>query len=185
MVPELPRLLDAHPDLSVEFSSGSALEDVAGLEADLAVRFVRPTSGDVIATPLRKVELVVLGAADRYGDRPPDWSRVDWISWKRSLSALPEARWLSDQFGVEPRIGFNRNTSVLAAVRAGVGVALLPRRALHRFKELIELAVPEGVTLPTYEMWLVKPVIHRANPAVNAVASWLVSLLADGQDGGR
>lgn len=183
MVPALPGLLEAHPELDVELSSGSVIEDVAGLEADLALRFVRPTSGDVIATRLRDAPMAVLGAADRYRDAPIDWGSLDWISWKRSLTALPEARWLRDQFGVEPRVGFNRNASVLAAVRAGAGVGLLPRRALQLFEELIELEVPEGVSLPVYEMWLVKPTIHRDNPAVNAVAAWIVSLFSDAEKG--
>ncbi len=183
LVPHVKELLDRHVDLRIEFSSGSALTDIAGLEADLAIRFVKPDSGDLIATHLRRAELGVFVSGRDRNKAENDWSKLDWISWTRSMGPLPEARWLRDQVGAKPRLGFNRNPTILAAVRAGAGAALLPRSARRVFDDLVEIEPPEDVELPVYDMWLVKPTIHRANPAVSAVAAWIESVLGSAQTG--
>jgi len=55
VLPELASFTDAYPDVELVFDQGSGLADLMRREADIAVRVVRPTSGDeLVATRPRR-----------------------------------------------------------------------------------------------------------------------------------
>jgi DNA-binding transcriptional LysR family regulator len=91
------------------------------------------------------------------------------------LAHLPESRWLAANVGVAPSISCTRATTVVQAVRAGAGVAMLPERFAARFPELVEL--PSTARDLVYEVWLVRPRALRDAPGVDVVATWLAGLI--------
>ena len=173
IVPSLGELLERFPRLRVEVSSGSHIENIAELKADLAVRFVKPTGGDVTAIRLGSMVCGVLGSVHYRCAPGASLRELDWISWTGELSYLPEARWLAQNVGSRAKVGVSRGTTLVEAVRAGLGVAILPRFFRDYFEGLREWPLPPDVTPMSHEVWLVKPIVHRTNSAIAAVSSWL------------
>ena len=163
--------------MSVSLSTRVAhIADIGQLEADIAIRLVRPSTGDLIIRKLGSFSLGVFGHRDYLAARPrAALSSLDWITWDAARSQLPEMQWFERHVGVEPRLRCNRILSILAAARAGVGVALLGRGAARSFRELVELPCS---LLPSDSMplWLARPAVHQHDPLINAVARWLVDL---------
>lgn len=175
IAPATPELLQAYPRIELTLDTRIDLQDLAKLEADLAIRFVRPETGDLLVKRLGSTELKVYGRIDylRANEHTPI-DALDWISWSKSLSHLPESRWLARFVGCAPRVRCNRATTIVAAVRAGAGVALLPERFAQTFPELMSRPTPGGGF--EVEVWMVRPRVHQRAPHVEAVASWLGGL---------
>jgi DNA-binding transcriptional LysR family regulator len=182
----IPRLLselrELHPGLRVELLGSDVSADLSRREADLALRFYRPTSGDLIAKRLARLPLAVLGHK-RYlraasGTRrklargteplPLKPSSLDWISVRLPGLAPLDAEFLARHVRAEPRLTVSSHIAQVEAVRAGLGVALLTRalRQLDRNLVEVELGLPTG---PPVELWLVCPRALRTVPKIAAV----------------
>ena len=112
-----------------------------------------------------------------------DWGALPWIGWGDDMASFPPARWVADHV---PRSAIVLRTShfttQVAAVEAGVGVALLPP-AYARVSALVPVrsrgALASSVdALPTNETWLVGHRALRTVPRVAAVWAFLVEEFA-------
>jgi len=176
LAPAAPALLAAHPDLSLELVAGPALVDLTRREADIAVRFVRPTAGDLV---MKRV--ATSGAYGAYAsatylegriDRRPE--ALDWIGWLPEQRHLPEARLFEEVVGRPPRFAADSTVSMVEALRAGVGVALLPAAFVELVPGLVRLPGPNA----DFEVgvWLVTLRPLRRVPRIDAVWRWLEGL---------
>jgi len=176
IIPSLPELLEEHPGLTISVEVGAQLTDVARLDADLAIRLVRPQTGDLL---IKKIELGGVGvfASSGYVDAHEgmDLRELDWVSWDAAREHLPEAKFVTEVLGVEPRLRCNRITSILRAARAGVGAVVLGKELGRRFEDLAEIPAQGFEDLKTH-VWLVRPEVHRDDPAVSLVAGWIEGL---------
>jgi DNA-binding transcriptional LysR family regulator len=94
------------------------------------------------------------------------------------LGALPEARWMEKQQGARIVLRTNSMPALIAAVRKGVGLAVLPAGWAQVETELERLFdVPE---LPRRPMWLVIQPEAWERAAVRVVATRLRELLDPG-----
>jgi DNA-binding transcriptional LysR family regulator len=176
VAPALGGLCRAHPGLRIELDTRIDVVDIARLEADIALRFVRPDRGDVLVRRVGTTRCGVWGTAEYLTSRTGmRLQELDWVGWDASLAHLPESRWLAANVGVAPSISCTRATTVVQAVRAGAGVAMLPERFAARFPELVEL--PSTARDLVYEVWLVRPRALRDAPGVDVVATWLAGLI--------
>jgi DNA-binding transcriptional LysR family regulator len=91
-----------------------------------------------------------LYAAAGHAVRSVDDARL--IGWTEAFAHLPAARWLSAAVGRKPDLAFSSLTAQVAAVRAGLGVALLPRFLAEKLEEI------PAVSAPVEPIWLVS---HR------------------------
>lgn len=74
-------------------------------------------------------------------------NELDYISWTEDWVALPMMGWLSKVFGSKTSILSSNNLLVhLQAVRAGMGVALLPDYMGADDPTLCELALPDTIS---------------------------------------
>jgi hypothetical protein len=83
VAPALPQLLQSHPRLRVSLDASIAYADLTRREADLALRNMRPTSGDLLVKKLGDVTGGVYGAP-RYAAELGTLRRLDdarWINW--------------------------------------------------------------------------------------------------------
>ncbi len=125
IVPRLPELYRAHPDLRVELVVDLRMADLNRREADLAVRLITPgnkvTDRDYIAHMVGKVVYSAYRSAHHeLGDR--------YVTWGQEWAHLPAAEWLAQQFGSQSaRLCVDSANAQLQAVRHGIGVAVLPR----------------------------------------------------------
>ncbi|HEV8550930.1 MAG TPA: LysR family transcriptional regulator, partial [Polyangiaceae bacterium] len=174
VAPLLARFHAEFPRVRVELDASIGYSDLTRREADLALRALRPKSGDLVAVrvvatrsrPLASPEYAAeLGRLERFTD-------ARWLTWAQDLMHLPTGRWFAEHApGVVPVLRTNHFTSQLAAAEAGLGVVLASEvfAAVRRLEPLalakpLETAV---ASLPVEELWLVG---HRALRGVPRIA---------------
>ena len=178
----LPDLVARYPELRIELSSSTGYADLARREADLALRARRPTAGDLVARLLLTTGWVLM-ASPAYVESLGRLRRADaarWVTWGQDLVHLPDARWVAEHAPAEnvvPRS--NGMTGLIEAVRAGLGVMLLPRpyEVLSGLVEVPCAPAPrrELSSLPEMQLWLAGHRAHRSVPRIAAVWDWLVA----------
>lgn len=185
VVPLLQELVARHPALRVELEPGEAVLDLTRREADLALRTVRPTRGDLIVTRLAKVRWVLVAApslAKKLGALRA-WTDAPWVSWGERLANIGPARWLTTH--VKPADPLLRSDSLvvqLAAVAAGVGVALVPEPSVAHYGLVPVKLGPrlreDAEAWPSDELYLVTHRALRDVPRVRAVWDLLLARIS-------
>lgn len=185
VAPALVPLLARHPKLVIELDASVSYADLTRREADLALRVVRPTSGELVVTRLvatRDLPMASPAYAEQLG-RLRRLSDARWLTWGSDLAHLPGARWLREQAPeIVPVLRTSHFGSQLAAARAGLGAVVLPEPYL--LTGLVAVAHGRALreaweALPTSELWLVGHRALRNVPRVAAVWEHLASSLGD------
>src|SRR5262249_29064607 len=136
LAPKLAGLFTPHPALRISIDPSEAVLDLTRHEADLALRTVRPTRGDLVVTGLIAVPWVLVASpkmALQLGTLQV-WKDAPWIGWGERLSGSGPARWLSEHApGLEPRVRSDSLRVQLAVVAAGGGVALVPEPSVEHY----------------------------------------------------
>ncbi len=186
VAPLLGPLLSRHPALRIELSPGEAVLDLTRREADLALRTVRPRSGDLVVTRLTRARWVLVAAPQRVRELGPlrAWGDVAWVGWGERLAAIGAARWLAKHArGVEPVVRSDSLTVQLAVVASGGGVALAPEPSVTHYRlEPVKLAAslrPAAAEWPVDELFLVSHRALRDVPRVRVVWDLLVERLGE------
>lgn len=172
----LPALKALHPRLHIDLLLGERAADLAQREADLALRFFRPTQGDLLAQRVTSLPTVVMGHRKYLAGRTRTPEALDWVVLELTNSTTPDGAFLAAHTSVVPALRTNGHLAQVEAVRAGLGVALLVRSVLKLDPELmeVELGLPPG---PAVELWLVAPRSLASHPRVRAVWDFFASAL--------
>lgn len=134
LTPRLPKLLAQHPGLSVELMMTEKILDLPMREADVAVRMRPPRQADVITKQLWK-STIGLYAHDAYlkehaePDTIPDLAEHSLIVFNpRAEQPALETDWLfrDPATSLRPKVVMSSQFAVLEAVKAGVGIGILP-----------------------------------------------------------
>jgi DNA-binding transcriptional LysR family regulator len=175
VAPLLARFHERYPRVMVELDASVAYADLTRREADVALRAMRPRSGDLVATRLAATRSVPLTSPEyaRELGRLKRWSDARWITWGADLAALATGRWLAEHApGVVPVLRTSHFASQLAAAAAGLGVVLAAEvfSAVHPLSvvKVSRALEPTWQALPTEELWLVG---HRALRTVPRIAA--------------
>jgi DNA-binding transcriptional LysR family regulator len=185
VAPALPRLLERHPKLKIELDASIGYADLTRREADLAIRGLRPESGDLIARRLGTSGYALMCTPDHAAAQGPlrDPAAARWITWQHDLDHIPSGRWITAVVPEEAIVLRTSNIATqIAAVRAGLGIALLPRIYLAG-GELVEVRVGPALRRrlpppPVDEAWLVGHRALREVPRVAAVWQFIVDEFA-------
>ena len=180
VVPALVRLCAQHPGIQIEVDTSLRFVDLTRREADLAVRMLRPQTGDLVSVKLGERQWTPMVAARQTKKLVPlkSWADIPWIRWGDDLQSFPPASWVAKHV---PRsvmvLRTSHFTMQVTAVAAGLGAALLPP-AYARVAEVAPLrhsrALAASVNeLPVNETWLVGHRALRAVPRVAAVWEFL------------
>jgi DNA-binding transcriptional LysR family regulator len=175
----LPQLRRLYPQLRVDLVVDERAADLGHREADIAVRFFRPTQGDYVAKRVARLSTAVLGHQRYLEGRTPTLSKLDWIVFDLPGASTPDAAFLAAHApAVEPVMRTNSHLVQVEAVRSGLGVALLVRAICAIDPGLVELSLPlpDG---PQVELWLVTPRSLSTVPRVRAVWEFLDERLSD------
>ncbi|MEZ4301607.1 MAG: LysR substrate-binding domain-containing protein [Polyangiaceae bacterium] len=172
----LPELSRRYPGLRIELDISSELADLNRREADVALRLVRPSGGDLVVTRLMTLAPTVLASpevAKRVG-APRDLTELQWIGWPAGDENNAFSGWLSRHApGVEPVLRTPSIEAQIVAAEAGLGVALLPDlyKDLRRLAE-VPLTGPlaeAAAHLPKIPVWLVGHRALREVPRIKVV----------------
>jgi DNA-binding transcriptional LysR family regulator len=131
----LPRLFaqfhTLHPRIQLVLSIDNRMLDLGRREADVALRVRRPVDPALFGRRLTGIAWAFYGAADaqatlRRTGRSYNFTRHSVIGWDEPASIVA-SDWIAANVPLE-RVGFRSNSLVnqLMAVRAKVGIALLP-----------------------------------------------------------
>jgi DNA-binding transcriptional LysR family regulator len=155
LAPRLHRLLDDHPQLSVDLILTEAILDLPMREADVAIRLSSPSQADLIRRPLMDVTMR-LYASESYLARRGTPASLDDLGGHRLITFSPTApqpndaaQWLSmlNRKSKQAHLRINSYFGVLKAALNGLGVAALPDYITRDYPELVNV-LPEETSAP-------------------------------------
>jgi DNA-binding transcriptional LysR family regulator len=172
----LSELRALHPGLAIDLVLGTRAADLVQREADLALRFFRPSEGDLVTKRVASFSTAVLAHRGYAQGRPSDAEALDWIVLELESAFSPDGAYVSKHVRREPAMRVTSHLVQVEAVRAGHGVALLARAHMRLDPELLELdlGLPHG---PAIDVWLAAPRTLKPIPRVSAVWDFLAARL--------
>lgn len=154
LVPRLGLLRRAHPGLRVQLVVSAGIADLSRREADLALRFVRPTGGHLVARRLMDFPLGVLVHRD-LAEVP--WEKLPWVTYAKPGIVTPLDAWHAEHVPA-PVLTTDGYGAVVAAVQHGLGAGLLSAGLAAQLDGVVVRASPVALPAPM-PLWLVA---HRA-----------------------
>jgi DNA-binding transcriptional LysR family regulator len=162
----------ALPRVQLVVHVSNEIIDLQRRQADVALRFVRPSIGDLSSRRVARVRHRVLASAKfaRGLGTVTSLSQLPWV--------LPEAgvfRRLAEGVGARAILTTDSVVAQLDLVRAGLAVAVLPT-FFERVFDLRGIELKKGAREPPWpetDVWLVTHTSARRVPRISAVASWL------------
>ncbi len=178
LVPKLGTLTRMHPDLTIELVPASDNLDLSKREADLALRFARPTGGGmrIKAQKLGEMKFGVYAARSIEPEH-----RARWIRYDDAHSGLPQARWIDDAAGRSSEPNANLKVAdaetAIEGVANGLGKSLLPCEIADADPRLQAIASCDEGELPTREIWLLAHTDQASRSSISAAKDWLKGLV--------
>lgn len=149
LAPVFARFQAVHPGLRLEFLVSDRSLDLSKGEADIALRGGRPRNGALIGRKIADCPWRIYASrsyVERHGKpvRPEDIERHAVIAFTGPIAELRPARWLRS---VAPNAGIAAYShtvlGALSAVKAGVGLGLLPAHVGNFEEELVCALQPQ------------------------------------------
>src|SRR5436190_13438204 len=160
--PHLGEFRRSFPDIVLEIVANPEIANLSTREADMALRTVRPTQGNVVVRHVGwwNLGLYAVRAYARSHKMKPgltDLSGTEIITWNEEVMHRRGGPWFTEH-ARRATIALTANTRGIhyTACKAGAGIAILPCLMADSDPELICLLPPEQVI--SAELWLV---VHR------------------------
>lgn len=175
IIPALPAFRDRYPGICFEIITSTATAELGRREADIALRVVRPTRGNLKVRRVGHMTYSVYGRRD-YIDRHPyregePLGGRHFITWDDSHAYMPAAAWLTREHpGCKIALVTSSLPTQIAAVRAGLGLAVIPD--FLTVKDDFVRVIPSDQMFSA-EVWLVTHADLVASARVRAVADFL------------
>jgi DNA-binding transcriptional LysR family regulator len=184
LVPHLAAFRARHPDVDLQILVGTRQRDLSRGEAELAVQSPRPRQVGLVAARIARTTLELyasrrLTASRRLRVGSAEGLRgLPLLAFVPQLSLLQGAAWFRPVLA-EARVLIETNSThaLLAAARASLGVAVLPRFVARGYADLVAVSAP----VSEQEVWLVTHPEFRRDPKVRAAADYLKEIAAGPQ----
>jgi DNA-binding transcriptional LysR family regulator len=175
LVPRLAELRRRHPDIVVHVVAGDELLDLAIRQADLAIRFIRPTSAQLVAARVGALGSALF-AAPSYIERRglptslDDLANHDLVD-HTGLHGLPAMKLWTALIERSPRVVFRSNSSIATAqaVVAGLGVGIFPAY-VKKYRDLVQAPIDLGIAR---DIWLVSHEETNKSARIRAVIDYI------------
>ena len=171
LMPALPPLLRAHPQLRIELIAEPRDLSLTRREADIALRLARPAKElRAVARRIGRLDYGVYGPARKARGVLP------WITYEDAMAALPQWRWMAQQTEdtAPPPVTVNDAEAILQGIKAGLGKSLLPLAVAAREPGLRRL--DPGPPALSRELWLMVHPELRSLTRVRVVMDWLAGV---------
>lgn len=167
----LPALRKCYPNLKLELLTSYSVASLGQREAEIALRFFRPESGDLVVQKVATMKTAILA---HKSFRRVKKEALPFISVRLEGMVTAEESYLQNVIQCEPQLITSSYHSQIEAVRAGLGAALIPRSLKRLDRSLVEinLKLPPP---PELALWLATPRSLRHVPRIDAV--WATLLL--------
>jgi DNA-binding transcriptional LysR family regulator len=182
--PRLQRWLPAYPDIKVEVSSDNRFTDIVAEGFDIGVRLGGDVARDMIAVRMAPdMRMAVVGSPGYFARRPPprrpqDLTEHDCIGLRLPthgalLSWEFRRRGRTVNAHVTGRLVFSSSELIVAAARAGLGLAWIPDDVAAEHFAAGQLRSVLDDWAATYTGYHVYYASRRASPAVSLVVEAL------------
>lgn len=176
IIPALPEFARQYPRIRLEIITGISEVSMSRHDADLALRMVRPQQHSLKVRRAGEICWSVLGHQD-YLCRHPSETQWQFIGWDSAWQHLPSARWVSDHFPqAESALVTSSLSLQIAAVNAGMGVAVLPDFVTRHYPLLRAAGDRQQIYRET--LWMVSYGDLLGSARVRAVADFLLTVMA-------
>jgi DNA-binding transcriptional LysR family regulator len=185
LAPQLPAFRARHPAVDLQILVGTRPLDLSRGEADIAIRPPNPRQTGLVAVRIAQATAGLYAAKGFFAARRP---RIDSAASARGVPLLiytPQFQVLQSAAWFRPVrdagtvvLETNSTHTLLAAARASVGVAVLPRFVARRYPDLI--AVSDDIA--KRDVWMITHPEYRRDPKIRATADFL-KRAAIGPDG--
>jgi DNA-binding transcriptional LysR family regulator len=165
-----------YPEIQLQILVGTRTLDLSRGEAEIALRTPRPEQVGLVTARIARAALGLYASKTFVGRRK---LRIDGVESARGipllifterLRLLQRAEWFQEVIAVsEIALESNGTHTLLAAARASVGVAVLPRFVARNYEDLVSVSENVAET----EIWLVTHPEFRRDPKVRATADFL------------
>ncbi|WP_198116954.1 LysR family transcriptional regulator [Massilia rhizosphaerae] len=172
LAPRLRLPLSRLPGVEIDLRAEARTTDLMRRQADIALRFARPTSPGLVAKVLAHVDYALYAHEDYVAGRVP--AQWEFLGYDELQEDAPQQAWLDKLRGAR-RYGVRSNDllTLLQAAVAGCGVGVFPRYAAARAPGLVVLAPACPVRR---KLWLVMHDDVRRAPHVRAVADEIIAM---------
>lgn len=179
ILPLLGAMRAAFPRIVVEFDVANRFVDLTRRDADIAIRPTSDPPDHLIGRRLCSIGAAVCSTRAYLSAHPgvaDDPGAAHWITPDGSLADHPHVRWRERVMPqVRPVYGFGTMMSLIAAVRSGAGVAVLPELVGDLRTDLVALGPP--ISELTVELWLLQHRGSRDVPHIAAAANFFAGHL--------
>lgn len=183
LVPRLPTMHQALPDLDLRLHSSTQLVDLRSPQADCAIRYSMQADDALESTLLWRDRFVLVASPSLNLSTPQDLRGLtlfhienrhvptpepDWAHWK--------AAWGPEDLAVQTGIRFDDETHAIQAAIAGQGVLLASELLIqHPLSQgLLHIALPGA--LPGGNYYFVTHPEKKDRPDVQRVRQWLIEM---------
>lgn len=181
LLPQLHLWRQRYPLIEIELLTGNQSLDMARREAEIALRFIRPTRGDLCLRKLTSMPRAILASRELIANHPSaSLTELSWIVFELPDVQTPEHRWHEQHIKRPALLHTSSYTLLLDALRQGLGAGIavsVMREQRAPQTQLIELSPPPDAQLPPpLELWLVTHNALRELPHIDAIWSELEAL---------
>jgi len=184
LTPRLGEFLDMYPDIQVQVILSDDELDLAMREADVALRLRQPQQGDLIQRRLFTVHFHAFASPEylkRHGTphSPEELEQHRLLTWGGELPAYLRDTNLLETIGREarnprrPALIINNLTAIIRAVRAGLGIAVVPDYLIEPETGIVQVLTE--TTMPELECYLVFAEEMKSVARVQVFRDFLIS----------
>jgi DNA-binding transcriptional LysR family regulator len=175
LVPRLTELRRRHSDIVVQVIVGDQVLDLATRQADLAIRFFRPTSNQLVAARVGQFNMSIFaspGYIEQFGlPQELDDLREHHIVDHTTLHSLPAMKPWSEVVERSSNVVLRTNSShsAMEAVKASWGLSIFPSYS-SKTANLIEAPINLGIVR---DIWLVSHEETNKGARIRAVIDYV------------
>ena len=185
LAPRLGEFRARHPQIEMHVLVGTRQRDLSRGEAELAVQSLRPREKDLVIARIGRTSLALyaskrIATGARWQITSLETLRgVPLLTYTSAFQMLQEAKWFQAVLSVAGAyLQTNSTHALLAAARAGVGVAVLPRFVARWHDDLVEVSD----IVAAQDLWLITHPELRRDPKIRVSADFLKKI-ATGPEG--
>jgi DNA-binding transcriptional LysR family regulator len=176
VLPALAPLARQHPRLQLEVTSTNELMSLTRRDADIALRATPKPPEHLVGRHLGTIRFVVCaGKPLSAAHRRKDFGELPWVAPDDAMPEHPSVRWRRKNWPkLAPSLLVDGIVGVVDALKAGLGVGVVPLFMLDGEKELVALSKPlEGCES---QLWLLAHPESRHLRRISAVYQHLGGL---------
>jgi len=172
LAPRLRTPLSRLPGVEIDLRAEARTTDLMRRQADIALRFARPTSPGLVTKLLAHVDYALYAHEDYVAGRAP--AQWEFLGYDELQQDAPQQEWLDKLRGARRcSVRSNDLLTLLQAAVGGCGVGVFPRYAAARAPGLVVL---EPACPVRRKLWLVMHADVRRAPHVRAVADEIIAM---------